>query len=209
MNDINYKFEDAKSILNIEEVYERYTMYEVKRHKAICYFHNDRTPSMSFKNEKIFNCFVCGEKGGVIELVCKIFNIKPFEALTKLNEDFNLHLDLKPKKQSKMSRMRNLTRKAIEEDKIQTTTNYFLNEINKINFYEERINIIQNELDKFKEPNDYFYKLMKILSGYLSKIYSIKLLLNYKFKDLKDKDTIKLVNNKLDETCKPRRRFYY
>ena len=36
----------------------------VSRHKALCPFHNDHTPSMSFKvNKNTFRCFVCGASG--------------------------------------------------------------------------------------------------------------------------------------------------
>ena len=42
----------------------------VKHHKALCPFHNDHTPSLTFKKNK-FKCWSCGESGDSISLVEK------------------------------------------------------------------------------------------------------------------------------------------
>ena len=43
---------------------------EVRNHKAICTFHEDKHPSLSFHlRSNRYRCFVCGENGGVIDLV--------------------------------------------------------------------------------------------------------------------------------------------
>ena len=42
----------------------------VKRHKALCPFHNDHTLSLTFKKNK-FKCWSCGESGDSISLVEK------------------------------------------------------------------------------------------------------------------------------------------
>lgn len=43
---------------------------EVKRHKALCFMHDDHTPSLSFNTAKnIFHCFVCDKGGYPIQLV--------------------------------------------------------------------------------------------------------------------------------------------
>ena len=43
----------------------------VKRHKTLCPFHNDHTPSLTFKKNK-FKCWSCGESGDSISLVEKV-----------------------------------------------------------------------------------------------------------------------------------------
>ena len=43
----------------------------VKRHKALCPFHDDHTPSLSFKKNK-FRCWSCGQSGDSISLVQKV-----------------------------------------------------------------------------------------------------------------------------------------
>ena len=60
--------------LPIEGVAERLGM-SVSRHKCLCPFHNDRHPSLSFSVKKnMYRCFVCGARGGTIDLVMKYLN---------------------------------------------------------------------------------------------------------------------------------------
>ncbi len=64
--------------LPIEGVAERLGL-RVERHKCLCPFHDDHTPSLSFKNNK-FRCWSCGESGGTIDLVMKYQNVDFKEA---------------------------------------------------------------------------------------------------------------------------------
>lgn len=64
-----------------------------KNEKAPCPFHTEKDPSFSVKGQ-IFNCFGCGKKGDIITLTQLLFNLKPHEALAKLNNDFHAGLDL-------------------------------------------------------------------------------------------------------------------
>ena len=60
--------------LPIEGVAERLGL-RVRMHKALCPFHDDRHPSLSFRVSKnTFRCFVCGASGGTIDLVMKYLN---------------------------------------------------------------------------------------------------------------------------------------
>ncbi len=55
--------------LPIEEVAYKLGM-EVKRHKTLCFKHNDHNPSITFSPTKnIYKCWVCGMGGGPIKLV--------------------------------------------------------------------------------------------------------------------------------------------
>ena len=55
--------------LPIEGVAERLGL-EVRQHKALCPFHNDHHPSLSFNVRKnTYRCFVCDAHGGTIDLV--------------------------------------------------------------------------------------------------------------------------------------------
>ena len=56
--------------LPIEGVAERLGL-RVERHKCLCPFHDDHTPSLSFKNNK-FRCWSCGESGDSISLAEKM-----------------------------------------------------------------------------------------------------------------------------------------
>ena len=60
--------------LPIEEVAERLGI-EVRRHKALCPFHHDRHPSLSFHTGRnTYRCFVCGAHGGPIDLAMQMLH---------------------------------------------------------------------------------------------------------------------------------------
>ena len=63
----------------IEEVAEKMGI-RVVRHKALCPFHEDRHPSLHFKNNR-FKCFACGASGDVIDLVQRYLNVGFKEAV--------------------------------------------------------------------------------------------------------------------------------
>ena len=55
--------------LPIEQVAQALGM-SVNRHKALCPFHNDSNPSLTFhRGKNRYRCFVCDARGGVIDLV--------------------------------------------------------------------------------------------------------------------------------------------
>lgn len=58
--------------LPIEGVAERLGL-TVKKHKALCPFHEDAHPSLSFRvSTNSYRCFVCGAHGGTIDLAMKL-----------------------------------------------------------------------------------------------------------------------------------------
>ena len=71
--------------LPIEGVAERLGL-TVKHHKALCPFHEDHHPSLSFSVRKnTYRCFVCGASGGTIDLVMKYLHKNFIEACRWLN----------------------------------------------------------------------------------------------------------------------------
>ena len=76
--------------LPIEGVAERLGL-RVVRHKALCPFHADNHPSLSFKVSKnTYRCFVCGASGGPIDLVMKHLNLDFKAACRWLNDGSGL-----------------------------------------------------------------------------------------------------------------------
>ncbi len=60
--------------LPIEGVAERLGL-DVRQHKALCPFHNDHHPSLSFSVRKnTYRCFVCDAHGGTIDLVMHLLH---------------------------------------------------------------------------------------------------------------------------------------
>lgn len=58
---------------------------------AVCPFHADRHPSMSFKNGR-FRCWACQAGGDAVDFVARLFNLRPLDAVRQLNNDFHLEL---------------------------------------------------------------------------------------------------------------------
>ncbi len=79
---------------------------------ALCPFHQDRSPSMSFKDGR-FKCWACGVSGDSIDFVGRLFGLDGIGAVRRLNTDFGLSLpiDRKPTEAEKQAsrRQRELT----------------------------------------------------------------------------------------------------
>lgn len=88
------KFEIQKlRDLPIEGVAERLGL-KVSRHKALCPFHNDSNPSLSFRvSTNTFRCFVCGAHGGVIDLAMQVLRSGFSETCQHLSNKHNIILD--------------------------------------------------------------------------------------------------------------------
>lgn len=79
--------------VKIREVFNRYIGTEIKKGFSRCPFHGEKTASFKlFENNNSFYCFGCGIGGDEINLVSKLLNISYYEAMKKLNEDYNLGL---------------------------------------------------------------------------------------------------------------------
>ncbi len=62
---------------------------------AICPFHADHRPSMSFKAGR-FRCWACQASGDAVDFVGRLFNLRPLDAVRRLDADFHLGLVDKP-----------------------------------------------------------------------------------------------------------------
>ena len=58
---------------------------------AICPFHGDTHPSISFKNGR-FRCWSCGASGDALDYVSRLFDLDSVQAGRKLDTDFHLGL---------------------------------------------------------------------------------------------------------------------
>lgn len=86
-------FEIAKGCVDIVDVAEHYGI-KVNRHKkALCPFHDDHNPSLSFKGGR-FTCFSCGASGDVIDLVGRLHNMLPLDAVRELSRSYHLNIDI-------------------------------------------------------------------------------------------------------------------
>lgn len=82
-----YNIEKLRS-LSCESVAQRLGI-SVQHHKALCPFHDDHTPSMTFKKNK-FKCWSCGESGDSISLVKKVLGKDFLDACRWLADEHNM-----------------------------------------------------------------------------------------------------------------------
>ena len=83
---------DRLGSLPIESVAERLGL-RVERHKALCPFHDDSHPSLTFSvSRNRFKCFVCDAHGGVIDLAMKILGHNFVETCRWLADSSNVIL---------------------------------------------------------------------------------------------------------------------
>lgn len=100
-----YEIERLNS-LPIESVASRLGL-EVSHHKALCPFHADKHPSLTFNTRRNrYRCFVCGASGGTIDLVMNILHKSFLEACQWLGSPLLLPQrgrDLNPGREDKSS----------------------------------------------------------------------------------------------------------
>ena len=79
--------------LPVEAVAERLGL-RVVRHKSLCPFHDDHHASLSYSpSRNTFRCFVCGARGGTIDLVMRHLNMSFPDACRWLANGTNIILD--------------------------------------------------------------------------------------------------------------------
>ena len=83
-------FQKIRQEIPIEEV-ARWLGIEVQNGKARCPFHNDQTPSMSFKEGR-FKCFGCDASGDAIDLVARLKHLSTTDAAQSITEGFHIHM---------------------------------------------------------------------------------------------------------------------
>ncbi len=89
---MKYDTEQIKQRVPLGEAVERYTGERIIKNKMRCPFHNEKTASFTIYRNNTFYCFGCSAHGDVIAFVQRYFNIKFFEAVKRLDFDYNLGL---------------------------------------------------------------------------------------------------------------------
>lgn len=88
--------EEIKDKNDIVDVISQYVQLKTvgTSHKALCPFHNEKTPSFIVSKEKqVYKCFGCGEGGDVIGFIMKIENLSFIDALKMLAQRVNISID--------------------------------------------------------------------------------------------------------------------
>lgn len=85
------RFSDVRNRVTAQEAAQFYGLQFDRQGKALCPFHQDHHPSMSFRNGR-FRCWACGATGDSIDFTSRFLGLTPFEATRRLNDDFHLGL---------------------------------------------------------------------------------------------------------------------
>ena len=90
-------FRECRERVSAQDAARHYGVQLDRRGWALCPFHADKYPSMSFQAGR-YHCWVCDLQGDSIDLTCRLFGLEPIDAVRRLNVDFclGLPLDRKP-----------------------------------------------------------------------------------------------------------------
>lgn len=92
-------FSAIRRSVTAEAAAQFYGMEVNRHHKALCPWHDDKNPSLSFDRKTgRCKCFACNHGGGAVDLTAAIFKISPLEAARRINVDFHLNADDAPAK---------------------------------------------------------------------------------------------------------------
>ena len=84
-------FSEARERVSAQEAARYYGAEFDRRGWALCPFHRDTHPSMSFKDGR-YHCWVCDVSGDSVDYVARLMDLRPMEALRRINGDFGLGL---------------------------------------------------------------------------------------------------------------------
>ena len=86
-------FREVRERVSAQDAARHYGLTFDRRGWALCPFHNDRHPSMSFRNGR-FRCWVCDVGGDSIDFTARLLGLDAMGAVERLNEDFSLALPI-------------------------------------------------------------------------------------------------------------------
>jgi len=84
-------FQSVRERVSARAAAEFYGVHIYPNGRALCCFHDDHRPSMSFHAGR-FRCFSCGAHGSSIDFVSLLYGLDALDAVRKLNDDFRLGL---------------------------------------------------------------------------------------------------------------------
>lgn len=84
--------EAVSKAITARQAGELYGLKFDRKGKAVCPWHNDHKPSLSFKGQKC-KCFACNSGGDAVDLTAQIFGITIMDAAKRLQKDFGVNCE--------------------------------------------------------------------------------------------------------------------
>lgn len=86
-------FRECRERVTAQDAARHYGLTFDRRDWAVCPFHQDKRPSMSFRAGR-FRCWACNASGDSIDFTGRLLGLEPLAAVERLNADFSLALPL-------------------------------------------------------------------------------------------------------------------
>ena len=86
-------FRECRERVSAQDAARHYGLTFDRKGWAVCPFHRDKHPSMSFRNGR-FRCWACNTFGDSIDFTGRLLGLEPMAAVERLSADFSLALPL-------------------------------------------------------------------------------------------------------------------
>ena len=86
-------FRECRERVSAQDAARHYGLTFDRKGWAVCPFHSDKHPSMSFRAGR-FRCCACNASGDAIDFTGRLLGLEPMAAVERLNADFALSLPL-------------------------------------------------------------------------------------------------------------------
>ena len=86
-------FRRCREAVSAKDAARHYGLRIDRSGRALCPFHDDHRPSMSFHKGR-FQCWSCGASGNAIDMTMKLLGVDALSAARRLDADFHLGLPL-------------------------------------------------------------------------------------------------------------------
>ena len=139
-------FREVRERVSAQDAARHYGLTFDRRGWALCPFHNDKHPSMSFRNGR-FRCWVCDVGGDSIDFTARLLGLDAMGAVERLNADFGLALPLHRKPtQAEAKAARRRLEVAEAHRAFEAWRNDFINRLNAA-FREGHLLLLHDGLD--------------------------------------------------------------
>ena len=86
-------FRECRERVSAQDAARHYGLTFDRKGWAVCPFHQDKHPSMSFRAGR-FRCWACNASGDSIDFTGRLLGLEPMAAVERLDADFSLALPL-------------------------------------------------------------------------------------------------------------------